>query len=118
MIVPEPSANDVPYNDPITRILDPGQQLTVTFEPTQQVTQFILPILAISKHPESSYEAWMDGKRVYGPAPVPPTDIDDLAATFIPARRFSSSLTVYVRNLSDTTTRRYTIQPLGWEVAN
>ncbi|GGM26826.1 hypothetical protein [Haloarcula argentinensis] len=117
MIVPEPTANDVPYNDPITRLLDAGEQMAVTFSPTKQVTQFILPILAISKHPESSYEAWMDGERVYGPAPVPPTDIDDLAATFIPARRFSSSLTIYVRNLSETTTRRYTVQPLGWEVA-
>jgi len=117
VIVPEPAADDVPYNDPITRTVDPGEQLTVEFSPTQQVTQFILPLLAISKHPASSYEAWMDGKRVYGPAPVPPTDIDDLGATFIPAHRFSSSLTIYVRNLSDATTRQYTIQPIGWEVS-
>lgn len=117
MIVPEPAADAVPYNDPITRLLDPGEQMKVSFTPTQQVTEFILPILAMSKHPASSYEAWMDGQRVYGPAPVPPTDIDDLVPTFIPARRFSSSLTIFVRNLSETTTRRYTVQPLGWEVA-
>ncbi len=31
--VTQPAADDVPYNDPISRSLDPGSQLTVTFEP-------------------------------------------------------------------------------------
>lgn len=116
MIVPEPAPDDVPYNDPITRSVDPGQQLIVTFEPTQQVTEFVLPTLAVSKHPSSSYEVWRDGEKVYGPAPIPPTDIDDLTATWLPARRFSSKLRIIVRNLSENTTRRYSIQPIGWEV--
>ncbi|QCP90395.1 hypothetical protein [Haloarcula marismortui] len=117
MIVPQPAADDVPYNDPISRSLDPGSQLTVTFEPTKQVTEFVLPILAVSKHPNSSYEVWQDGEKIYGPAPIPPTDIDDLTATWLPARRFSSKLRIIVRNLGDTTTRTYSIQPIGWEVS-
>ncbi|GGK63509.1 hypothetical protein [Haloarcula sebkhae] len=117
MIVPEPSPSDVPYNDPISRKIGPGKQLVVTFEPTQQVTEFILPTLAISKHPNSSYEVWRDDEKVYGPAPIPPTDIDDLTATWIPARRFSSKLRIIVRNLSETTARTYSVQPIGWEVS-
>lgn len=117
-IIPEPSADDVGYNDPITRRLDPGQQLTVTFQPTQRVTDFVLPFLAMSKLPESSYEVWLDGGREYGPAPIPPTDIDDMTPTFIPAKRFNRSMKVIVRNLSETTARTYSIQPIGWEVAD
>lgn len=116
-IVPKPDADAVGYNDPITRRLDPGQQLTVTFSPKQQVSEFLLPILAISKYRNSSYEMWLDGERQYGPAPIPPTDIDDLTATFVPAKSFSSSMRVVVRNLDDTSTRTYSVQPIGWEVA-
>ncbi|GGN97637.1 hypothetical protein [Haloarcula pellucida] len=117
-VVPKPDPGDVGYNDPITRRLNPGEMLIVTFEPTQRVTDFALPFLAMSKHPESSYEVWMDGSRQYGPAPIPPTDIDDMVPTFIPAKRFSESMTVYVRNLSDTTARTYSVQPIGWEASN
>ncbi|MEA5388336.1 hypothetical protein VB779_15690 [Haloarculaceae archaeon H-GB11] len=116
-VVPRPREGDVPYNDPITRSVDPGTKLTVTFTPKQQVSEFVLPILAISKHPESSYEVWKDGERIYGPAPIPPTDIDDLTATWYPARRFSTDLKVICRNLSDTTARNYSVQPIGWEVS-
>lgn len=118
MIVPTPDPEAIDYNDPITQTLDPGQQLKVTFSPKQQVSRFMLPIMAISKHRNSSYEMWLDGERAYGPAPVPPTDIDDLAATFIPSKSFSTSMVIYVRNLDDTATRRYTVQPIGWEVPN
>jgi len=117
-IVPEPHPEAVGYNDPISRRLDPGQQLTVTFSPDQQVSEFVLPILAMSKHPNSSYEVWMDDEIVYGPAPIPPTDIDDVAATFVPAKSFSSSLRVIIRNLDDNTTRTYSVQPIGWEEVN
>jgi hypothetical protein len=115
VVVPQPSPDDVPYNDPVTRRLGTETKLTLTFRPVGSTSEFVLPTLAISKHPESSYTAWMDGEKVYGPAPIPPTDVDDLTVTFMPARRFSSKLTVEVKNLSDTTARDYSIQPVGWE---
>ena len=117
-VYPEPGAHDIPYNDPISRELDGGQKLTVEFEPAQRVTEFVLPILAISKHPDSSYEVWLDGEPVYGPAPIPPTDVDDLVTTFYPAKRFATRMKVIVRNLSANTPRSYSIQPIGWEVSN
>jgi len=115
MIVPTPEPDAIDFNDPITRSLDPGQELRVTFSPKQQVSRFVLPILAISKYRSSSYELWLDDERQYVPAPVPPTAIADLAATFIPSKSFNSSMTIIVRNLDDTSTRQYTVQPIGWE---
>ena len=117
-VVPEPAEDDIPFNDPVSRRLDGGQKLVVEFETAQRVTDFVLPILAISKHPESSYEVWLDGQQVYGPAPIPPTDVDDLAPTFLPAKRFAHSMRVIVRNLSDATPRSYSVQPIGWEVSS
>ncbi|WP_225334914.1 hypothetical protein [Halomicrobium urmianum] len=116
LVTPEPPDGAAPYNDPISRRLDPGEKLTVTFSPKQRVTEFTLPILAISKYRNSSYEVWMDEEPVYGPAPIPPTDVDDMTPTFIPARTFQSRMKIIVRNLDDSTTRRYSIQPIGWEV--
>ena len=115
-VVPEPAKDDIPFNDPISRQLQGGQKLVVEFNPTQRVTEFVLPVLAMSKHPESSYEVWLDGQQVYGPAPIPPTDIDDLTVTFLPAKRFAEKMRVIVRNLSDSTLRSYSVQPIGWEV--
>jgi len=117
-VVPQPKADDIPFNDPISRQLNGGQKLIITFDPTQRVTEFVLPVLAISKHPQSSYEVWLDGQQVYGPAPIPPTDIDDLTVTFLPAQRFEASMKVIVRNLSDNTPRSYSVQPVGWEVSS
>lgn len=117
-VVPEPAPDDIPYNDPISRQLDGGQKLVVEFDPTQRVTEFVLPVLAMSKHPKSSYEVWLDDEQVYGPAPIPPTDIDDLTVTFLPAKRFQNSMRVIVRNLSTNTPRSYSVQPVGWEVSS
>jgi hypothetical protein len=117
-IVPQPSPHDIPFNDPVSSRLDGGQKLVVEFETAQRVTDFVLPILAISKHPESSYEVWLDGEQEYGPSPIPPTDVDDIGPTFLPAKRFGTSMKVIVRNLSASTPRSYSVQPIGWEVSN
>jgi len=116
VIVPTPDADHTPYNNPVSRRLGPGQQLTVTFAPQSRITEFYLPMLGISKYPNSSYEVWMDDEREYGPSPVPPTDVDDMGPVWIPAKQFRSELRVIVRNLSDSTSRTYTVQPIGWEV--
>lgn len=117
-IVPTPAAGDIPFNQPVTKTLGPLEQATVRYRPRTNPAEFYLPIVAISKQAESSYEVKLDDKTVYGPASVPPTDVDDLSATFIPARQFSQTLEVIVTNLSETTSRTYTVQPVGWENAN
>jgi len=115
-VIPPPSENDKPINEPLSTRLDPGQRATFTYEPRQQTTPgFVVPIVAISKSPESSYTIWFDNRKVFGPSSVPPTDIDDLGVTFTPAFEFEDKLRVQVENISENTTRTYTVQPVGYE---
>jgi hypothetical protein len=113
-VVPEPTAEDTPVNEPATVRLQGGEKATVEFETVQSTSDLVLPIVAISKHPESVYTVESDGTRRYGPADIPPTDIDDLQVCFVPALRFESTLTVEISNLGSTA-RDYNIQPIGYE---
>lgn len=113
-LVPKPSAQDTPINEPATVRLQGGEKATVEFETVQSTSDLMVPILAISKQPQSVYTVESDGNRRYGPADIPPTDIDDLQVCFVPALRFESTLTVEISNLGSTA-RDYHIQPIGWE---
>lgn len=116
-LVPPPAATDKPFCEPTQVTLDVGEQATLTFEPVSQDAMFRVGTVAMSKLAQSEYEVELDGETVYGPAPIPPTDIDDLAMTFYPALGFSQRLRVIVRNLKDTTGgRTYSVQPVGYEV--
>ncbi|MFC6796173.1 hypothetical protein ACFQFH_19915 [Halobaculum halobium] len=111
--VPEPDPDDVPFNEPYTAELDDGEKVTVTFTPEQSGSVFYLPILAISKVRGTIYEIRDDGSTQYGPAAIPPTDIDDMTVTFAPAKRFRDSQ-VIIRNTSGAP-QTYHIQPVGFE---
>ena len=101
--------------EPVTVDIGPGQQATVTFTARQRTNDgFVLPTVAVSKRSQSSYEITMDDEEVYGPASIPPTDIDDLGVCFVPAYEFEQELEVQVANLSDTE-REYHVQPIGYE---
>ncbi|MFC7140022.1 hypothetical protein ACFQMA_09270 [Halosimplex aquaticum] len=113
-VVPEPDEGDIPINEALTRMVTGGSKLIATFKPEQQTTTFRLPSLGISKHPSTTYEVRADGNNVYGPAPIPPTDVDDLVTTWCPALTFQRKLQVIVRNVGDQD-RYYTIQPVGYE---
>lgn len=114
--VPEPMPGDRPLNHPETVQLDPGEKATVTYTAKKRTDGgFVLPILAMSKHPDSVYKAMTDSDNViYPEASVPPTDVDDKAVTFVPAYEFEQELVVQMTNLSDST-REYTSQPIGFE---
>jgi hypothetical protein len=116
MLVPCPDPDDAPFNETVSATLAPGQKLTAEFTPEQSETRMYLPILAVSKYKNMSYEAKADGEQIYGPSRIPPTDVDDLSVTFVPAKSFRSSLTVEVSNLDSTADRFVVVQPLGWEV--
>lgn len=116
MLVPCPDPDDAPFNETVSAELAPGQKLTAKFTPEQSETRMYLPILAVSKYPNMSYEASADGEPIYGPSRVPPTDVDDLSVTFVPAKSFTRSLTVEVTNLDGSVTRTVVVQPVGWEV--
>lgn len=118
-LIPAPSPGDRPFCEPVSVLLGSQEEATLRFSPTQSDAEFRIGTVAMSKRPESEYVVRMDEEVVYGPAPIPPTDIDDLQVTFTPARAFSQSLELTVRNLQDSTgDRRYSIQPVGYEVTS
>jgi hypothetical protein len=104
---------DRPFNDPESAQVGSGEKWTVEFTPENTGTTFVLPELAISKRPSTTYEVKLDGSRIYL-ADIPPTDIDDSTQTWLPPRTFSNSLEVIVRNFGDATDTHY-VQPKGWE---
>jgi len=106
---------DDPFNESTAVTLDPSEEATVTFQPDGRLSDYFVPTVAVSKHPNSEYTVETDGTSEYGPAPLPPTDPDDDSDTFRPPETFSDSLTVQVTNLDATATRRYYIQVIGWE---
>lgn len=114
--IPEPQPGDRPLNHPETVVLDPGERATITYTAKQRTAGgFVLPVLAISKHPESVYKAQTDdGNVIYPEASVPPTDVDDKSVTFLPGYEFDQELEVTISNLSQST-REYTSQPIGFE---
>ena len=117
MMVPWPDEADRPFCEPASVTLGALTEATLTFEPVRNSAEFRVGTLAISKRPESEYVVRMDDEVVFGPSPIPPTDIDDLQVTFTPARGFSQQLEVTVRNIRETAgERRYSIQPVGYEV--
>lgn len=116
MLYPQPSPQATPINKPATVTLDPGEKGTVEYTPKNRVSELVLPIIAISKYANCVYEVRTDGDPQYGPAKIPPTDVDDLQVCFLPALRFVDSLTIEVSNLGSAT-RDIHVQPVGWEEA-
>jgi hypothetical protein len=104
----------VAFNEAVRGVLNTNQKLTATFRPLQSGAEFWLPIVAASKHPDSTYEIILDGKTIYDEI-IPPTDIDDLAQTFYPPPSFGNKLRVIIR-YTGSSQRIFDIQPIGWEV--
>lgn len=117
-VVPEPDADDIPINEPLSAEIGGQQRAKFKWELTQNVSEVLLPVVAATKYSQSSYKVTLDGGSAeYGPREVPPTELDDKAVCFLPARSFSQKLEVEVTNLrdSDTSPRTYHVQPIGWE---
>lgn len=116
-VVPRPNEEDVAFNDPYTVELEDGEEAEVTFSPEQSGSTFYLATVAISKIRGTIFELEDDQTPMYGPANIPPTDIDDLTITWAPCKQFEDSLTVYIRNFTGSA-QTYHIQPIGFERAD
>jgi len=114
-VSPCPHPSDLPYNETETGTLDEGQKLVAEFTPEGATTQARLPIVAMSKYPGATYEVQIDDDTVYGPAAVPPTDVDDTDVTFLPAYAWNEKVRCVVRNVSGGDQQDTTIQIIGWE---
>jgi hypothetical protein len=104
-----------PVLDAVVDELEPGERLVVTSEPDGGETVHV-DCVAASKFRGLTYEVRTDGTTRYGQAGIPPTDVDDLTQTFVPALEFDRELKTIVRNPS-TTTRVVAVQVRGWEPA-
>ena len=96
-------------------VLDGEQKAVIEFQGERSNSTFSVPTIAISKRDGTTYEVRADGATEFGPAPVPPTDIDDLAQTFVPPIQFDSKLKIVIKNTTQTDNRRYAMQVIGWE---
>ncbi|SEN04309.1 hypothetical protein SAMN05216388_1001230 [Halorientalis persicus] len=107
----------VPVNTTYSAVLSPGQKVTATFTPTTSDTTFYMPVVAVSKHPDSAYTITADGTTIFGAdQAIPPTDIDDLSTCWWPPREWDTKLEVTAKRLSSATgDEMYHIQPVGWE---
>lgn len=110
----EPPSNASPFNDVVTVTLDPGEEAVIGYEPEERRSRFVVPTVLMSKWQLSEYVVELDGVDRFGPASIPPSDIDDDSDTFRPPESFEDRMEVIVSNLSDST-RTYHVQVVGWE---
>ena len=113
-VIPEPSPDDTPFLEPYTASVPAGSKATITFEPEESGSTFYLAGVAISKEDQTTYELRDDGTPMYGPAAIPPTDIDDSGVTWVPCQRFRTSLQAIIKNVGPSE-RVYTVLPMGYE---
>jgi hypothetical protein len=113
-VIPEPDPEDTPFLSPYTVAVPAGSKATVEFEPEESGSTFYLASVAISKEAQTTYAIRDDGTPMFGPAAVPPTDIDDSTVTWVPCQRFRTSLEVIIKNVSSAE-RTYSILPMGYE---
>ena len=97
--------------------LESGEKATVTFEPEESGTTAKVPIVAIDRRQDSTYQIDADGTTRFEEAAIPPTDTNDLSRRFYPPLSFSTKLTVIIRNASPNR-QTYAVQVIGGEVAD
>jgi len=87
-----------PVNEAIARTIPSGSKATYLFEP--DASGLFADAIAASKYTGLTYEVVIDGETRYGPAPVPPTDVDDMTTTHNPRLQVARHLKLIVRNPS------------------
>lgn len=103
------------FNEVGSVTLAAGQEGTITFTPTGRSSRHYAEQIAADKEPDTIYRVEVDGQVVFGDHSMPPTDIDDAAPTFRPAKRFDRELVVVITN-TGASTRTYRVNLVGWEV--
>lgn len=97
---PDDFAEWAPVCKAAVETIPAGAKATFTFEPDDD--GMWVRTVAASKFAGLTYEVRVDSNPVYGPAGVPPTDVDDLATTHEPPLPVDSDLELIVRNPSST----------------
>lgn len=90
----------IPVNEGDGANLPAGSRADFTFEPDASGME--IDAVAASKFRGLTYEVRADGDQRFGPAPIPPTDIDDMTTTHNPRMAVDQQLVITVRNPSET----------------
>mgnify|MGYP006928077219 CR=1 FL=1 len=90
----------IPVNEADGTEIPAGSKAEFIFTPDASGMQ--LDAVAASKYRGLSYEVRADGDQRFGPAPIPPTDIDDMTTTHNPRLEVSRDLVITVRNPSSS----------------
>lgn len=90
----------IPVNEADGTEIPAGSRAEFTFTPDASGMQ--LDAVAASKYRGLSYEVVVDDDQRYGPAAIPPTDIDDMTTTHNPRLEVSRELVITVRNPSSS----------------
>lgn len=95
-----PEADWIPVNEASGTSVPAGSRADFTFTPDASGMQ--VDVVAASKYRGLTYELRVDGDQRFGPAPIPPTDVDDLVTTHNPRMPVDREVIITVRNPSDT----------------
>lgn len=102
----------IPVNEADGTDVPAGTRAVFTFTPDAGGMQ--IDSVAASKFDGLTYEVTVDGTNRFGPAPIPPTDVDDMATTHNPRIEVDRQLVITVRNPS-TSDRTVAAQVRGIE---
>ena len=92
------SSECIPVNEAVGTKIGAGQKATFEFEP--DASGMKVDVVAASKYRGLTYTVKVDGDERFGPAPIPPTDIDDLSTTHNPRLPVDRHLKIRVQNPS------------------
>lgn len=117
LYTPLPDDGAVPIHATDRVELEPGQKGKIIIEPDNQSSTHFVPVVAISKRQGVTYSVHVDDTERYGPnAHTPPTDPDDLEATFLRALEMEREIVVTIRDVRKAgSARHYDVHVLGWE---
>jgi hypothetical protein len=117
LYTPLPSDAAVPIHSVAKVDLQPGQKGVVAVTPENQTSTHQIPVVAISNYEGATYTVECDNTTRFGPdAPAPPTDPDDLEATFVRCLEMESELVVTIKDTRTTgASREYEMHVIGYE---
>jgi hypothetical protein len=92
------SSDFIPVNQAVGTEIEAGQKATFEFEP--DASGMKIDVVAASKYRGLTYTVKVDDEVRFGPAPIPPTDIDDLSTTHNPRLPVDRHLKIKVQNPS------------------
>lgn len=117
LYTPLPDDGAVPIHATERVTLGPQEKGEIVVEPDNQSSTHFVPVVAVSKRSNATYTVEVDETTRYGEnTHTPPTDPDDLTATFLRALEMEREIVITVRDVRTSgAERNFDAHILGWE---